>query len=39
MGSNLDYTDADKIVLVVKLIQGGSADGKMVAAINFIENL
>ena len=39
MGSNLDYTNADKIVLVVKLIQGGSADGKMVAAINFIENL
>ena len=39
MGSNIDYTDADKLVLVAKLIAGGSADTKLVASMNFLEDL
>jgi hypothetical protein len=39
LGSNIEYTDADKIVLIVKLLAGGSADSLIVASINFIEAL
>jgi hypothetical protein len=39
MGSNLDYTDSDKVVLIVKQIEGGAADAKIYAAMNFIESL
>lgn len=39
MGSNLSYTDADKIVLVAKLLTGGSSDSRIVANMNFIEAL
>jgi hypothetical protein len=39
MGSNLSYTDADKLVLVAKLIAGGSSDSRIVANMNFIEAL
>jgi len=39
MGSNIDYTDSDKLVLVVQEISGGTADGQIVASMNFIEDL
>jgi hypothetical protein len=39
LGSNIDYTDADKVVLVVKQLVGGTDNGNIVAAINFIEAL
>lgn len=38
-GSNIQYTDADKIVLIVKCLAGGSADSRIVASMNFIEAL
>jgi hypothetical protein len=39
LGSNIDYTDADKVVLVVKQLVGGTDNANIVAAINFIEAL
>jgi hypothetical protein len=39
LGSNITYTDADKVVLVVKQLVGGTDNSKIVAAINFIEAL
>lgn len=39
LGSNIDYTNSDKMVLVVKLIAGGSADSRLVAQMNFVELL
>jgi hypothetical protein len=39
LGSNIDYTDADRVVLVVKQLVGGTDNGNIVAAINFIEAL
>jgi len=39
MGSNIDYTDADKVVLVCKLLVGGSSDSLVRASFNFIESL
>lgn len=39
LGSNIDYTDSDKIVLVVKQVRGGSSNGQIIATINFIESL
>lgn len=39
MGSNIEYTDADKVVLVVKQLVGGTDNGKIVALINFVEDL
>jgi hypothetical protein len=39
MGSNIDNTDADKVVLVAKLVQKGHAASKIVATMNFIEAL
>jgi hypothetical protein len=39
MGSNIDYTSADQVVLVAKLLAGGSADTKLVATMNFLEDL
>jgi hypothetical protein len=39
MGSNIDYTDADKIVLMVKQLSPAAKDAWMVANINFIEAL
>ena len=39
LGSNIDYTDADKVVLVVKQLVGGTNDARIVATINFIEAL
>jgi hypothetical protein len=39
LGSNIDNTDADKIVIVVKLAYAGSANGSLLASINFTEDL
>jgi hypothetical protein len=39
MGSNLDYTDADKLVLAVKIIANGTADGSILSSMTFIEDL
>jgi hypothetical protein len=39
MGSNIDNTDADKVVLVAKLVQKGHAASNIVATMNFIEAL
>ena len=39
LGSNIEYTDSDKIVLVVQQLVGGTADAQLVATINFIEAL
>ena len=39
MGSNLTYTATDVVVLSVKEITGGSTDGKIVASLDYIENL
>jgi len=39
MGSNIDNTDSDKVVLVAKLLQKGHAASNIVATMNFIEAL
>ena len=39
MGSNIQYTDSDKLVLVVKQLVGGINDAQIVASIDFNENL
>jgi hypothetical protein len=39
MGSNIDYTDADKIVLIVKQLSPAASDAWIVATMNFIEAL
>jgi hypothetical protein len=39
MGSNIDNTDADKVVLVAKLVQKGHAASSVVATMNFVEAL
>jgi hypothetical protein len=39
MGSNIEYTDADKVVLVCKLLNKGSANSNIVSTMNFIEAL
>jgi hypothetical protein len=39
MGSNIDYTDTDKVVLAVKLIAGGTADSSILGTISYLEDL
>jgi hypothetical protein len=39
IGSNIDYTDADKIVLIVKQVMHGTSDAIVLATMNFIEAL
>jgi hypothetical protein len=39
LGSNIAYTDADKIVLIVKQISGGGVDAEIWATMNYIEAL
>jgi hypothetical protein len=39
MGSNIDYTDSDLIVLAVKLIVGGTDNSAVLGIINYIESL
>ena len=39
MGSNIDNTDSDKIVVVAKLLNKGTTNSSLVATMNFIEAL
>ena len=39
MGSNIDNTDSDKIVVVAKLLNKGTDNSSLVATMNFIEAL
>jgi hypothetical protein len=39
MGSNIDYTDADKIILTARLVAAGSSTSTIVGTINAIEAL
>jgi len=39
LGSNIEYTDADRVVLVAKMLVGGSSNSQMRATMNFIEAL
>jgi hypothetical protein len=39
MGSNIDYSDADKVVLMVKQLSPAAKDAYIVATVNFIEAL
>jgi hypothetical protein len=39
MGSNIDYTDADKVVLMVKQLSPAAKDAWIVATVNLIEAL
>lgn len=39
MGSNIDYTDSDVIILAVKLLVGGSSSSLIQAGINYTEDL
>jgi hypothetical protein len=39
MGSNIDYTDSDLIVLAVKMLVGGTDNSNVMGMINFIEAL
>jgi len=39
MGSNIDYTDSDIVVLAAKLIKGGSTDSQLLGTINYLEDL
>jgi hypothetical protein len=39
MGSNIDYTDSDVVVLMVKLLVGGTDNSSVMATINYTEDL
>ena len=39
MGSNVDYTDSDLLVLTVKYLVNGSSDSNMLATISYTEDL
>ena len=39
MGSNIDYTDSDIVVLAVKLLVGGTDNSSVQATINYTEDL
>jgi hypothetical protein len=39
MGSNIDNTDSDKIIVVAKLLNKGTANSNLVATMNFVEAL
>jgi hypothetical protein len=39
MGSNIDYTDSDTVVLCVKLLVGGTDNSSVIATFNFTEDL
>ena len=39
LGSNIDYSDSDKLVLVIQQIKAGSNNGKLIAIMNFMESL
>jgi hypothetical protein len=37
--SNIEYTDVDKVVLVIKQLVDGTSDSKYLASFNYIEFL
>jgi len=37
LGSNIDYTDADKVVLMVRQLSPAAADAQIVASMNIVE--
>ena len=39
LGSNIEYTDADKVVLIIKQLEGGNSDANIWVTFNFIESL
>jgi hypothetical protein len=39
LGSNLEYTDSDKIVLVVEELAEGTSGAQIVASLNIVEDL
>lgn len=39
LGSNINYTSADQVVLVVKMIDAGNVSGNIFATLSFLENL
>jgi hypothetical protein len=39
MGSNIDYTDSDVVVLVAKLIRGGTDNSTILGTISYLEDL
>ena len=39
MGSNIEYTDADKIVLTVRQLAAGSSNANVIATMNYIEDI
>jgi len=39
LGSDITYTDADKLVLAIKLLVDGTSDASLLATMNFIEAL
>jgi hypothetical protein len=39
MGSNIDYTDSDIVVLAAKLIRGGTDNSRMLGTISYLEDL
>lgn len=39
MGSNIDYTDTDIVVLAAKLIRGGTDNNSMLGTISYLEDL
>jgi hypothetical protein len=39
LGSNIDYTDSDTVVLMVKLLVGGTDNSSVMGTINYIEDL
>jgi hypothetical protein len=39
MGSNVDNSNADIIVLAVKLLAGGTSDSKIVSVLDIVEAL
>jgi hypothetical protein len=39
LGSNIEYTDADKVFLSVQQVVGGTDNASIIATINFIESL
>jgi len=39
LGSNIDYTDSDTVVLTVQILKEGTDDAQVVGSLNFIEEI
>jgi hypothetical protein len=39
MGSNISYTDSDIVVLMIKLLVGGTDNSSVLGTFNYIEDL